>query len=202
MAEINGEKWHGMSWRLPLCAIFLSLSFFLAQMGLRSGNMLTVFACLLFAAASLVAAVITMATVMAEGASKMFLGGLLGNLIFPDQHATRPPPAYSPAEARRMEGRFEEAIKAYEEILAEYPDDGRVHLALMDIAWRDLEDARRAMRFYQRARKVVKDEAYLKEMQQAYEDFAPILLDEYQRLMPPAAKPSDKTRRYLDEADL
>lgn len=199
MAEIRGERWDGLGWRLPLSLFFAALALFLANLALHASSMLLCLALLVFAAASLLMAVIVMGTILAGVASHFFVGAFLVDLIYPDRRARRPPPVYGPAEARRMEGRYEEAIQAYEAILAEYPADGHCYLALMDIAWRELHDARRAMGFYQRASAAVKDKAYRQEMRQAYEDFAPGLIEQYQFSMPRPSKPSTPTRHYLDE---
>ena len=199
MGEIRGEKWHGLGWRLPLCALFLLLAGRALGIGCAAGGMIFSLPGLLMAAAALIAAAIMVAPPLANAASHLFIGSFLAGVIFPNDHGGRPPPAYGPAEARRMEGLYEESIQAYEAILAECPADGRCYLALMDIAWRDLHDARRAMGFYQRASAAVKDKAYRQEMRHAYEDFAPGLIEQYQFSMPRPTKPSTPTRHYLDE---
>jgi tetratricopeptide (TPR) repeat protein len=163
------EKWYGLWWRIPICVMFLGLGLWLGSRAIAGGGWGAVGG-LLIAAAGLLSATIVVATPLADGAAHA-LFGVLGGLVYPDRQAKRPAPMYSPAEARRMEGRYKEAIAAYEAILKEYPGDGRSYLALMDIAWQDLHDARLAMDFYRRGEMAVTDKAYLDEMRQAYEVF-------------------------------
>ncbi len=161
---------------------------------------------LLMAAAALISAAIVIASPLTEWVVNTFANSI-ANLFFPDKKSPRLP-IYGPAEARRMEGRYEEAIQAYEAILAEFPADGRCYLALMDIAWRDLQDARRAMGFYQRATQAVKNASWRGEMRHAYEDFAPALTSGSNQVSLPPPQPQSQvilprpklpppTRHYL-----
>jgi tetratricopeptide (TPR) repeat protein len=170
----NGEvfaKWDGLWWRLPGASIFTFLSAQLFIGGLSSGG---VVGAVIFATASLTVAATFMAPVFSLWLAKTAFAPLAG-LFYPDRKNKRPPAVYGPAEALRADAHYEEAIQAYEAILAEHPGDARCYLALMDIAWRDMGDARRAMNYYHLARGAVKDEEYLEEMRLAYEDFAPYL---------------------------
>lgn len=189
MFEIPTEKWLGLWWRIPLCLLVLlgAARFFVE--GLK-GMGIGVVGSLLLAVACLIVAAALMAPPLAEWGAAC-LNGLFGGMLYPERRSRRPPPVYGPAEARRLEGDYEGAIQAYEDILAEFPDNARAYLGLMDIAWLDLTDAPRALAFYNRALAAIKDEACRKEFQQAYEDFAPYLAAS----KPSPAKPS--TRRYL-----
>ena len=182
MGEFLAEKWHGLWWRIPLCCLFLFGAGWLFIGGLQQGSMLGVYAGMVFAAACLIMAAIVAAPVLAHWVAHNAFGSL-GGLFFPERTSKRVPPVYGPAESRRMEGRPTKALEAYEAILAEYPDDGRCYLAMMDIAWQDMQNAALANGFYRRAREAVKDEEHLTEMRQAYDDFAPYLED---RLQAPA----------------
>jgi tetratricopeptide (TPR) repeat protein len=173
MGEFWHEKWCGLWWRLPLAAFFLFFAARLFMRGVGGGGWGSVPA-LIFAAAALIVGATIMAPAIAEWLAGVTFAPLAG-LLFPERKITRRPPTYGPAEARRMEAQYEKAIQEYEAILMEYPNDGQSFLALMDIAWRDMGDARRAMNYYHRARVAVKDEGYLQEMKLAYEDFAPYL---------------------------
>jgi len=176
MGEILAEKWHGLWWRVPLCCLFLFGAAWLFLSGLEKGGMLAVYGTVVLATACLILAAMTMAPVLAHWVAHNVFGSLAG-LFFPERTFRRVPPAYGPAESRRMEGRPTKALEAYEAILVEYPDDGRCYLAMMDTAWQDMQNAALANGFYRRARAVVKDEEYLAEMRQAYDDFAPYLSD-------------------------
>ena len=187
MGEILTEKWHGLWWRIPICCLFLFGAWRLFSGCGQSGGMLGALAGLVFAAACLIMASIVAAPVLAHWVAHNVFGSL-GGLFFPERTGKRPPAIYGPAESRRMEGRTAEAFEAYEAILAEYPDDGRCYLAMMDIAWQDMQNAALANGFYRRAREAVKDEQYLAEMRQAYDDFAPYLED---RLRAPGSHDPD-----------
>lgn len=194
MANIPTEKWFGLWWRIPICLLALlgMAKFFLD--GLRGGGFGAV-GSLLMSVACLILAALVMAPPLAEFVAVYLLNGIFGGLFYPERRNRRPPPVYGPAEARRMEGDYQAAIRAYEEILAEFPDSARAYLALMDIAWLDMTDAPLAMSFYQRALAVIKDEACRKEMQQAYADFAPYLEKPEEVKKGP---PRSATRKYLD----
>ena len=58
MGEIRGEKWHGLGWRLPLCALFLLLAGRALGIGCAAGGMIFSLPGLLMAAAALIAAAI------------------------------------------------------------------------------------------------------------------------------------------------
>lgn len=192
--NIPTEKWLGLWWRIPVCLLALVGMVKLFLGGLRAGGFGAV-GTLVLSAACLILAAFVMAPPLAEFVAVYLLNGIFGGLFYPERRNRRPPPVYGPAEARRMEGDYQAAIQAYEEILAEFPDNARAYLALMDIAWLDMTDAPLAMSFYQRALAVIKDEASRKEMQQAYADFAPYLEKPEEVKQRP---PRSATRKYLD----
>ena len=169
MGKIPTERWHGLWWRVPLCGAIAAAAL---KLGSNPG---TINGIVVYTGA-LASIACTMADPL-SGWTANYSFGWLGRLFYPERTFKRVPPIYGPAESRRMEGRPAEALEAYEAILAEYPDDGRCYLAMMDIAWQDMEDAGLAHNFYRRARQAVSDEEYLAEMRQAYDDFAPSLKD-------------------------
>jgi len=75
-----------------------------------------------------------------------------GGLFFPDERYTRPPPRYSIAATRVKEGRYAEALAMYEKIAADYPDELKPHVAMLELAARHLRDPARAEAIYQRSR--------------------------------------------------
>jgi len=169
LSKLPMEKWHGLWWRLPLCALVV-----LRALTLGTGSGPLVLLLILVGTLMLVACI--MASPMSGWAANQSFGWL-GNLFYPERTSKRIPPIYGPAESRRMAGHPAEALEAYEAILVEYPENGRCYLAMMDIAWQDMQDAGLANNFYRRARQTVKNEDCLAEMRQAYDDFAPYLKD-------------------------
>ena len=82
-----------------------------------------------------------------------------GALYFPDEPYARPPPRYSIAEARVKEGRYAEALAMYEKIAADYPDEIKPHLAMLELAVRRLHDPVRATAIYHRSRAALRQPA-------------------------------------------
>ena len=73
-----------------------------------------------------------------------------GNLFYPDEKLDRPPPLYSRAEALAKMDRFDEAMAAYEQIVADYPAEVKPFIDMIDIAIRHYRDPERANRIFQR----------------------------------------------------
>ena len=83
------------------------------------------------------------------------LSGFFSGLFWSESHFDRPQPKYSVPESHRVQNRFHEAIAAYEEILAEFPDDLRSHTAIMEIYYSDLHDLDGARRAYECAKQEI-----------------------------------------------
>ncbi|MDX1680145.1 MAG: hypothetical protein R3242_05370 [Akkermansiaceae bacterium] len=60
------------------------------------------------------------------------------------------PPMYGRPQSLRKSRRYEEAMKAYEEIAEDYPDELKPYLEMIDIALSDLKDPDRAELIYRR----------------------------------------------------
>lgn len=61
------------------------------------------------------------------------------------------------SRARRIQGKFEEALGTYDEIVREYPQEIRAYLDMLDIAINDLRDAARAESISRMAVAALKD---------------------------------------------
>ena len=70
------------------------------------------------------------------------------NLIYSDRHFSRPQPLYSHCESLMMMGRTDEAVERYLEIAKEYPDEVTPWIALIDIAFRQLNDLEQARSWF------------------------------------------------------
>lgn len=66
------------------------------------------------------------------------------------KHSDRPQPAYSIYETKRAKGLYEEAIAGFEKIAAEYPEEVKPYIEMIDIAIVDLKDSERAKRIFYR----------------------------------------------------
>jgi len=90
------------------------------------------------------------------------LAGLIaepaGGLFHP-RHPARQQPSYDVAEARRRQGRFAEALDAYERVVERFPTDVHAWTAMLDVASLDLRDAARAEAIARRALAALPDEA-------------------------------------------
>lgn len=73
-----------------------------------------------------------------------------GSLFYPRRRAL-PVPCRSIAEAKRAQGRYEEALGAYETVVAEFPDDLDSWLAMVEIALLHLRDVARGDALARRA---------------------------------------------------
>jgi hypothetical protein len=88
------------------------------------------------------------------------LGALLGErLIWSKSYYDKPQPMYGIPQARRVQGRFGEALAEYETILAAHPGEVRPHLAMVEIALLDLRDPELAHALYERGRERLKNPA-------------------------------------------
>ena len=69
-----------------------------------------------------------------------FLTGGTGGLFFPGQRNRKPPPAYSTAQARRMQGKYREALRLYDTIVREYPQEIAAWRSMIEIALENCGD--------------------------------------------------------------
>jgi len=82
----------------------------------------------------------------------------LGNLFYPGERFNRPLPMYGIPQAKRAKGLYEEAIAGFEKIAEDYPNEVKPYIEMIDIAIRDLKDARRAGAIYHRGIAALKKE--------------------------------------------
>ncbi len=90
------------------------------------------------------------------------LAGLIaepaGGLFHP-RHPARQEPSHDIAEARRRQGRYAEALDAYERVVERFPGDVSGWIAMLDVASVDLRDAARADAIARRALAALPDAA-------------------------------------------
>ncbi|NQT92915.1 MAG: hypothetical protein HQ559_09150 [Lentisphaerae bacterium] len=94
----------------------------------------------------------------------------LRSLFYPGTRASRPGPVYSIPQSKRANGLYEEAMRGFEQIAANYPDDVKPYVEMIDMAVVNLRDGERAkMIFYRGLAELQKDEdkATLKQMYEA-----------------------------------
>jgi len=128
-------------WRYLLAALLFvtGAGGFLIGRAAEAAPMSVGFAAGLFSTACILLASIIVARPLAQ-----FVCYKVGTLFFSDARFDRPQPIYSIPEARRREGRYEEAIDGFERIAAEDPQQARAYAAMIDIAIVDLKDVERA----------------------------------------------------------
>ena len=93
---------------------------------------------------------------------------LLGDSFHPGGRLTRPEPLYSIAEGKRAKGLYEEAMAALAKIAAEYPDNARPHIEMINLAIVDLKDPDRAEAIYQHGLSVLTKDDDKKELTGMY----------------------------------
>ena len=93
-----------------------------------------------------------------------------GSLFYPGLQFDHPQPAYSIPEAQRKKGQFEEAFAGFERIAADYPQELKAYVAMIDIAIVDLRRPELAHSVYSHAELTLrtrKDRAALRVMYEA-----------------------------------
>jgi hypothetical protein len=73
-----------------------------------------------------------------------------GKLLYPDAKFDRPQPLYSLAEAQARREEYETAMTTYEQIAADFPEEIRPWIGMVEIAVMALNDLHRADTIYQR----------------------------------------------------
>jgi tetratricopeptide (TPR) repeat protein len=68
----------------------------------------------------------------------------LASIFFPNDSFDKPQPMYGIPQARRKEGKYEEAIAGFAKIAAEDPQEVRAYISMIDVAIVDLKDVPRA----------------------------------------------------------
>lgn len=80
---------------------------------------------------------------------------LTSNMLYPNSNEKSP--RYSVAKARRSQGKFHDALREYDAILAEFPQDVQSYLDMLAIATFDLKNEALARRIADRAFSALKD---------------------------------------------
>jgi tetratricopeptide (TPR) repeat protein len=107
---------------------------------------------LLFGMASMVAFAILLASPIAG-----LFAEPSGSIFYPGRRLSRPLPMYSIPESKRARGDYEEAMTGFEAIAADYPDELKPYIAMIEIAIENLKDADRANAIFQRGIELLKD---------------------------------------------
>ncbi|MCX7590940.1 MAG: hypothetical protein N2255_04860, partial [Kiritimatiellae bacterium] len=81
---------------------------------------------------------------------RLFTEGFAG-LLHPRHYRERPQPIYSIPEARRKEGRYDEAWREYEKILTDHPCELRAYVEMLELAIRDMRNKSLAEAILRRA---------------------------------------------------
>ena len=89
------------------------------------------------------ASILIGAVVMARPVARLFAEPW-GSIFFPGQQFDKPQPIYGIPEARRKEGRYEEAIAGFERIADDDPQQLRAYVSMIDVAIVELKDVPRA----------------------------------------------------------
>lgn len=108
------------------------------------GAMLPGFAAGLLSTACILLGAIIVATPLARMIAEPF-----GSLFFSNTRYDKPQPRFSIPAARRREGKFEEAIQGYAQLVEDHPDAAvRAYIEMLDVLIVDLRDADRADGLY------------------------------------------------------
>jgi hypothetical protein len=106
---------------------------------------------------------ISPAAIIAPPIAHLF-GMLSGNVLFPD--SSEKSPRYSMAKARRSQGRFHDALREYDAILSEHPQDVQSYCDMLAIARSDLKNEALAQRIADRALSALKDPESVRKIRQ------------------------------------
>ena len=149
MTRLPQVDWRGLLQRigcLPFVAVAMigASVFFFARA--NSGGMVEGFGYGMLAVGLLVAAMIAAAVTV----TRLLGEGLGAFLFFPGRTEERPPPIYGIPETRRANGQYEEAMEGFARIAAEYPQEWKAYVLMIDTAVVNLRDAGRAEAVYRR----------------------------------------------------
>ena len=135
------EKLTSLLWRLlPAAAIGAFGWFLLASANDGRAAIPGAF----FGTACLVTAAIIIAPPIAR-----ILAEPAGNLFYPSRRFDRPQPVYSTGEAKRKNGLYQEAFDHFAGIAAEFPNELKPYVEMMDIAIVDMKNRALADKVFQ-----------------------------------------------------
>lgn len=92
--------------------------------------------------------IMVFAAILVAPAIARLFGLSAGALFYPNQHFDKPQPVYGIPEARRKEGRFEEALEGFQKITSQHPQELRAWMLMIEVAAVDLGSSARADAFY------------------------------------------------------
>ncbi len=90
------------------------------------------------------------------------------SILYPSRTLEMPEPMYGIPQSWRARGQYEEAIKGYEKIAADYPDEVKPYVEMVNIAILDLHDVERAKTFLNRGMVLLKDETAKNILRESY----------------------------------
>lgn len=93
----------------------------------------------------------------------------LSNLFTSSARFDRPQPIYSIPEARRAEGKYEEAMEGFESLIEKHPQEVHAYVEMIEIAHTHLHDADRARAIYERGLHALKDKSKRAALTRIYE---------------------------------
>ncbi|MGB0291505.1 MAG: hypothetical protein ACPGIA_02900 [Luteolibacter sp.] len=132
----------GLRWVVAL--VLVGTSFWLMSKAAASGGALVAFFPVLISMSLLVLA----AVVVAPSIARALVDKVVDFFMFSEKF-DRPQPMYGRAKALHKSRQYDEAMKAYQDIAENYPDELKPHLEMIDIALRDLNDQQLAESIYQ-----------------------------------------------------
>ena len=112
---------------------------------------------------------IAAAAMVARPLTALLTGGA-GGILFPGHRHRKPPPAYSTAQARRIQGNYREALRLYDAIAREYPQEITAWRSMVEIALENCEDAALARTFLERGLAVLQSDGHRRILQETFDE--------------------------------
>ena len=118
-----------------------------------------------------------------------------GSLFYPVEHFDKPQPMYGIPEARRKEGKYEEAIAGFEKIAAEDPQELRAYISMMDVAVLNLKDTARAEAMLQNGLAALAQRENREQLISAFQNISSRLVSSRDGVPESAPIPTDRMKR-------
>jgi hypothetical protein len=99
-----------------------------------------------------------------------FASTFVNGIFYPGRHDRHI--GYSIPEALRIQGKFDEAIKKYEDMILEFPFETEPYIRIMQIAVYDLKNMRIAENIYRKGLRTVKSEKQKSLLTNAYKELS------------------------------
>lgn len=126
------------------------MSIYLIRLGIGRGGITASFLPILGAMILLVLSVIVIAPELVKLVT-MPLFALIDSIFFPGGKLSKPVLSYTLPDFYTKEGRYEEAVAAYREILKHYPEEAAAYLGVIELLVTQLGDPSEAKQFYSQA---------------------------------------------------